>query len=62
MSNHPAEKLDPQELMQALERFEKELDRAYDAGSHSVTVRFTDAVTVLRAVNILLRVSQEPNQ
>jgi len=49
-------------VFQAIERFEKELDKAYDLGDPTVTVRFVDAVTVLRAVNILLHVSHEQNE
>jgi len=43
------------ELIAAIERIEKELDKAYDQNGESakVTVRFVDIVTILRALSLL---------
>jgi len=62
MSHDSADKLDSRELMEAVERFERELDRAYDLKEHTVTVRFLDGVTVLRALNILIRLNKKENE
>ena len=59
MAHHPSDELNKSELMAAVERFEEELDKAFDAKAAKVTVLFGDAITVLRAANILLKVSED---